>query len=120
MHGCCRIKTGSWLARSILHGAVTQRLLLLQPFKHLQWLDLAGNGFAAFGGLAASTSLKWLSLAHNALPAVPQLDIPELQARRQPFICCETNKHVSTCRTSRVPDRSDWKFHCRRQGLYAT
>lgn len=54
----------------------------LQPFRQLLRLDLSDNLFKELGGLSASTSLKWLSVANNQLETVPQLEIPELQARQ--------------------------------------
>lgn len=52
----------------------------LKPFRQLLRLDLTDNKFVELGGLSASTSLKWLSLANNQLTTVPKMDIPELQA----------------------------------------
>eukprot|EP00208_Stichococcus_sp_RCC1054_P003893 CAMPEP_0206144720 /NCGR_PEP_ID=MMETSP1473-20131121/25013_1 /ASSEMBLY_ACC=CAM_ASM_001109 /TAXON_ID=1461547 /ORGANISM="Stichococcus sp, Strain RCC1054" /LENGTH=328 /DNA_ID=CAMNT_0053540631 /DNA_START=406 /DNA_END=1388 /DNA_ORIENTATION=- len=70
----------------------------LKPFKQLLRLDLGGNKFTELGGLTASTSLKWLSLAHNQLTALPPLDIPELQV-----LNIAGNKIRGTLRVKGVP-----------------
>lgn len=52
---------------------------MLSALPNLLRLDLTGNTLASLDGLTAHTSLKWLSVASNALTSVPALDFPELQ-----------------------------------------
>ena len=51
----------------------------LEALQQLLRLDLSANQLTKLGGIANSTSLKWLSLASNALRKLPPLNIPELQ-----------------------------------------
>ena len=52
---------------------------MLSALPKILRLDLTGNALTSFEGLTTHTSLKWLSVASNAVTSVPALDFPELQ-----------------------------------------
>ena len=58
------------------------QVTVLKSLPRLLRLDLSGNRLESVTALAAHSALKWLSLAHNGITAIPPLDIPELQVWR--------------------------------------
>ena len=58
---------------------VRQQVTVVPSLPRLLRLDLAKNRLTSLEALSAHSSLKWLSVAHNGIAAVPALDIPELQ-----------------------------------------
>jgi len=52
---------------------------VLPSLPRLLRLDIGSNRLASIDALAAHSALKWLSLAHNGVTALPPLNIPELQ-----------------------------------------
>ena len=52
---------------------------MLPSLPQLLRLDISGNRLTSLEALSAHSGLKWLSIAHNGIDAVPPLDIPELQ-----------------------------------------
>jgi hypothetical protein len=57
----------------------SMQVSVLPSLPRLLRLDLSGNRLTSLEALFAHSSLKWLSIAHNGIAAVPALDIPELQ-----------------------------------------
>ena len=72
------------------------QVTVLPSLPRLLRLDLGGNRLASLNALAAHSALKWLSIAHNGVTALPPLNIPRLQA--SPFV---QNKSLALIRGHR-------------------
>ena len=71
-------------------GCGSLQVTALTSLPRLLRLDLGSNRLASLDALAAHSALKWLSVAHNGVTALPPLNIPELQIS-------PTGQEAATC-----------------------